>query len=137
MCSVIARYRSHVSTIAFILSGKLILEPLYIDFEFVGDYLPGSRRIIFGIMPRPWIGPSMRQIFGYTELFRYKSPVLFESFEFPDEIGKHVAVRIDEPIQLIPVRRRVNTSGAAVFDPIYEIVKAHLTSELQSFGAPV
>src|SRR6266550_7988374 len=101
MCSVIARYRSHVSTIAFILSGKFITKPLYIDFELVCDDIPGTRRVIFSVMPCPWIGSLMGQVFAHAEFFRHKSPVLVESFKFPDEIGKYISIGIHKPIQLV------------------------------------
>src|SRR6266480_6484060 len=104
MCSVIARERSHVSTIAFILSGKFIVKPLYIDLELVCDDVPGSRRVIVSVMPRTWIGSLMRQGFAHAQLLRHKSPVLVESFKFPNEIGKHGSIGIDEPIQLVAVR---------------------------------
>src|SRR5436190_7831594 len=104
MCSVIARYRSHVSTIAFILSGKLITKLLDIDLELTGDDVPGPGRVIFSVMPRPRIGSLMRQRLADTQLFSHKRPVLVEPFEFPNEIGQHGSVGIDEPIQLVAVR---------------------------------
>src|SRR4030095_16275322 len=104
MCSVIARYRSHVSTIAFILSSELIAKPLYIDFELVRDDFPGSGRVILSVMPRARIGSLMGQLLADTQLLRYKSPVVVQSFEFPNEIGEHSSIGINEPIELVPVR---------------------------------
>src|SRR5205823_14713792 len=93
--------RSHVRTIAFILSGELIAKMFYIDFELVPDDISASRCVIFSVMPRSWIGSLMLQFFAHTQLFRHKSPVFVQAFEFPDKIGKHVSIRIDEPIQLV------------------------------------
>jgi hypothetical protein len=47
----------------------------------------------------------MGQILSDAELLRYKSPVLVKSFEFPNEIGEHISIGIDKPIQLIAMRR--------------------------------
>src|SRR5262249_25071596 len=84
---------------------QLIAKPLYIDFELICDNLPGGGRVILSELPRPWIGSLMRQVLVYPELLRYKSPILVEPFEFPNEIGKHISVGIHKPVQLITVRR--------------------------------
>src|SRR6266511_3217137 len=88
-------------------------------------------------MPRPWIGSLMGQVLAHTQLLRHKSPVLVEPFEFPDEIGEHISICINEPIQLVTVRRLVNASGAAVLNPIDKFVERHLFSELQRLSALV
>src|SRR5438093_7793691 len=103
-CCVIARYRSQVSTIAFILSGELISETLDIHFEFVCDNVSGSSRVIFCVVSRPRVGSSMRQVRPDAELLRDNGPVLVEPFEFSNEIGEHVSIGIDKPIELIAMR---------------------------------
>src|SRR5215813_4486218 len=102
-CRVIALKRSHVSTIAFILSGKLITEPLNIYFELRCNDISCSRSVILSVMTRPRVGSLVRQRVLETELLCHKGPVFVESLKFSDEIGQEMAVRIDEPIQLIPV----------------------------------
>src|SRR5882724_10993418 len=99
-----ARYRSHVSTMAFILFGEFITEALDIHFELVSDHVSCSGRIILGIMSCPRIGSPVRQFFVYTELLRHESPILVQSLEFSDEICQHISIGIDKPIQLIPMR---------------------------------
>src|SRR6266513_4014741 len=77
----------------------------------------------------------MGQDLSDTELFRYKSPVLVESFEFPNEIGEHSPIRIHKPIQLIAMRRRMDAGAAAVLDPIDKFFESHFVSELDGFRA--
>src|SRR6185369_15398577 len=86
-CRVIARKRSHVRTIAFILPGELITEPLNIHFELRCNNLSRSRRVILGVMTLPRIFASMRQVLHYPEPLRHKSPILIEPLESPDKIG--------------------------------------------------
>lgn len=74
----------------------------------------------------------MRQLLGNAELLRHKNPVLFQLLEAADEIGEQISVRINKPIQLIAVRRRVNASAAAVLDPVHKLLKCHFIFELQS-----
>src|SRR6478752_2771924 len=130
-CRVIARQRSHVSTIAFIFPGELIIEPLNIHFELRCNDFSCSRSVIISVMTRPGVFASVRQLLLNTELLRHKSPVLIEPLKFSDEIRQKISVRIDKPIQLIPMRRRVDASGAAVLDPINKFFEAHFLPELQ------
>src|ERR1051326_7813451 len=81
------------------------------------------------------IRSPVRQLLLNTELLRHKSPVFVESLKFSDEIGQQISVRIDKPIQLIPMRRRVDASGAAVMDPINKFFEAHFLPQLYRFGA--
>src|SRR5213079_1079615 len=134
-CRVIARQRSHVRTIAFILSGKLITEPLNIHFEFRCNYISGARSIVFSVMAASWIRSPVRQLLFNTELLRQKSPVLVEPLEFSDEISQQISVGIDKPIQLIPMGRRMDASSAAVLDPINKFFEAHFLPELQRLRA--
>src|SRR5947207_8876651 len=117
-CRVIARYRSQVRTIALILFGKFIAEPLNIHSELVRNHVACPRIVVLSVVPRPRVDSSMRQLLVDTELLRHKSPVLVEPLEFADEIGEHISIGIDKPIQLIAVRGRMNASSAAVLDPI-------------------
>src|SRR5205814_8425475 len=134
-CRVIARQRSHVRTIAFILSGKLIIEPLNIHFELRCNYISGARSIVFSVMAPSRIRSLVRQLLLNTELLGHKSPVLVEPLEFSDEISQQISVGIDKPIQLIPMGRRMDASGAAVLDPINKFFEAHFLPELQRLRA--
>src|SRR5260370_30331836 len=77
----------------------------------------------------------MRQLFAKTEVLRHKSQVPLEPLKFSDEIGKHISVGIDKPIQLITMRRRVNTGCAAILNPIDKLFEGHLVSQLYRFVA--
>src|SRR6266496_355747 len=132
---VIARYRSQVSTIAFILLGKFIAETLDIYSELVRNHVSCAASVVLRVMSFAGVGSPMRQLFIYTELLRDKSPVLLQPLEFSDEIGEHISVGIDKPIQLVTVRRRVNAGCTAVLDRIDKLFECHLVSELQRFGA--
>jgi len=52
-----------------------------------------------------------------------------------DEIGEHNSVMIDKPIELVPIRRRMDTRGAAVLNPIDKLLERHFVSELPHFLA--
>src|SRR6266550_3300183 len=121
--------------IAFILFGKFIAEPLNIHSERVRNHVACPRIVVLSVVPRPRVGSSMRQLLVETELLRHKGPVVVEPFEFSNEIGEHISVGIDKPIQLVAVRGRMNASGAAVLDPIDEVFEGHFASELQRFRA--
>jgi len=79
----------------------------------------------------------MGQVLSDAELLRHKSPVLVESFEFPNEVREHIAIRINKPIQLVAMRGGVNTSRAAVLDPVDKLFESHLVLELERLGALV
>src|SRR5262249_27202830 len=113
-CRVIARKRSQVSTIAFILSGKLIAEPLNIHFELHCNDISCSRSVVLSVMARPQIRALVRQLLLQTKLLGHKSPILIEPLKFSDEIRQQLSVGIDKPIQLVPVRGRMDASCAAV-----------------------
>src|SRR5262245_3237714 len=129
-CRVIARHRSQVRMIAFILPGELITEPLNIHFELSCNDISRSRRIVLSVMTAPRVGASVRQLLLQTKLPCYKSPILIEPLEFPDEIRQEISVRIDKPIQLVPVRGRMHASGTAVLDPIDKLFEGHLVPKL-------
>ena len=77
----------------------------------------------------------VRQLLLNTELLGHKSPVLVEPLEFSDEISQQISVGIDKPIQLIPMGRRMDASGAAVLDSINKFFEAHFLPELQRLRA--
>src|SRR5437773_10953675 len=116
--------------IAFILSGELIAKTLDIHFELVCDHLSSPRIVILSVVSRPRIGSSMRQFLSDPEPLRDKRPVLVESFEFSNEIGEDIPVRIDKPIQLITMRRRMDARAAAILNPIDKFLESHFVSEL-------
>src|SRR5438128_45319 len=129
-CRVIGRKRSHVRTIAFIFSGKLITEALNIHFELHCNDISCPRGVVFSVMACPGILASVRQFLLQAELLPDKSPILVESLEFSDKIGQQISVWINEPIQLIPMRGRMYARRAAVLDPIYKLFEGHLIPEL-------
>src|SRR5438094_10013074 len=96
-CRVIARQRSHVRTIAFILSGKLITEPLNIHFEFRCNYISGARSIVFSVMAPSRIRSLVRQLLLNTELLSNKSPVLVDPLDLSVELTQQISVGIDKP----------------------------------------
>jgi hypothetical protein len=66
---------------------------------------------------------------------RYKGPVLVESFELSNEIRQHISTRINKPIQLMAMRRGIETGAAAILNSIDKLIETHCVSELQSFSA--
>src|SRR5713226_5654286 len=129
-CCVIARYRSQVRTIAFILSGELIAKTFDIYFELVCDHISRSGSVIFRVVSRPRIGSSMWQCLSDAELLRDKRPVLVESFELSNEIGEHISIRVDKPIQLVAMRGRMDASAATVLNPVNKFVESHFIFQL-------
>src|SRR4029079_6427410 len=125
-CRVIARKRSHVRTIAFILFGELITEPLNIHFEFRCNDFACTRSVILGVMTLAGVFASVRQLLLHTELLRHESPILIEPLEFSDEICYQLSVWIDKPVELITVWGRMHARGAAVLNPINKLFEAHL-----------
>src|SRR5262249_35164051 len=115
---------------AFILSGKLITEAFNIYSELVSNHIARSWIVVLGVMSCAGIGSAVRQLLIKAEPLRNESPVFIEAFEFSDEIGEHISIGIDKPIQLIPMRRRVNAGGAAILNPINKLFEGHLVSEL-------
>src|SRR4026208_2566295 len=129
-CRVIARQRSHVRTIAFILSGELITEPLNIHFELCCNDISCSRSVILPVMTLPGVFASVGHLPHQTQLLCHKSPILVEPLEFSDEISQQTSVCIDKPVELMPVRGRMHACGAAVLDPINKLFEAHRVPEL-------
>src|SRR4029079_6669237 len=129
-CRVIARQRSQVRTIAFILPGKLIIEPLNIYFELRCNDISCSRSVILSVMTRPGVFTPVRQLLLHTEFVRYKSPILIEPLEFSDEIRQQISVCIHKPVELVTVRGRMHACGTAIMDPIDKLFEVHLVPEL-------
>src|SRR5205085_12112778 len=113
-CRVIARQRSHVRTIAFILSGELITEPLNIHFELRCNDISCSRSVILSVMTRPGVFAPVRQLPLNTELLGHKRPVLVQPIEFNDEISQQISLGIDKKIQLITKARRMEANAQSV-----------------------
>src|SRR5438045_9078971 len=95
-CRVIARYRSQVRTIALILFGKFIAEPLNIHSELVRNHVACPRIVVLSVVPRPRVDSSMRQLLVDTELLRHNSSVLVEPRDFADESGRHTCLAIEK-----------------------------------------
>ena len=109
----------------FILSGELVAKLFDIQFEPRCDHVSCSGSVILRVVSRSRIVSYMWQLLGNAELLRHKSPVLFQPLEAADEISDQISVRINKPIQLIAVRRRVNASATAVLDPVHKLLKCH------------
>ena len=112
------------------LFAELVAEVFDIDAKLFRDHLPGAIIVIFAVVSRPRICLVVRKWFGDAELSGDKTPVFFESFKSTDEIGKHIAVAIDKPIQLIAMRGRVEAGGAGVLDPTDKLIEAHFVFHL-------
>src|SRR5206468_7032651 len=108
----------------------LITEALNIYFELRCNDISCARSVILSVMTVPEVCAPVRQLLLEPELLRHKRPIFIEPFKFSDKIGQQISVRIDEPIQLIPVRRRMHASSATVLDPINKLFEAHLVPEL-------
>ena len=72
----------------------------------------------------------MRQGFGKAELLRDESPIRLESLESSNEIGQDISTAVHEPVELISMRRRVNTGAAAVLNPINKFLERHFVLHL-------
>jgi hypothetical protein len=84
-------------------------------------------------MARARIRPGVRQPFGRSDLGSNEPPVLFQPLESANKIGQDISIRIDEPVQLISVRGRVNAGAAAVLNPIDEFIERHFCPQFQGF----
>jgi hypothetical protein len=114
---------------------KFIAEPFDVDPKLVRDHFTRPCVVIFGVVSLPRIGSPVRQCFNDPKFLRNKIPILLEPFKFTDEIGKHNSVMIDKPIELVPIRRRMDARGAAVLNPIDKLLERHFVSELPHFLA--
>src|SRR5262249_54619993 len=101
-----------------------------IHFELCCNDISCARSVILSVMTRSGVFASMRQFLLHAEFLRHKSPILIESLEFSDEIGQQISVCIDKPVELVPVRGRMQACGTAVLDPIDKLLEAHLVPEL-------
>jgi hypothetical protein len=133
--ALFAQQRLHASTIPLILFPEVIAESFDVDPELVRDHVACPCVVVFGVMSLPRIGSPVGQSFTDPEFLREKSPILVESFKFTDEIGEHISVMIDKPIELVPLRRGLDARGAAVLNPIDKLFERHFVSELAHFLA--
>lgn len=77
-------------------------------------------------MPGSRIGAFVRQRFVEPQLTANRGPICIQPFKSADEIGQHIATAVNEPIELVTVGRRVNTSAAAELNPVDELLECHL-----------
>jgi hypothetical protein len=117
------------------LFAEVIAESFDVDPKLVRDHFTRPSVVIFGVMSLPRIGSAVGQCFNDPKFLRDNSPILVESLKFTDEIGEHNSVMIDKPIELVPIRRRMDTRGAAVLNPIDKLLERHFVSELPHFLA--
>jgi hypothetical protein len=117
------------------LFAEVIAESFDVDPKLVRDHFTRPCVVIFGVMSLPRIGSPVGQRFIDPKFLRDKSPIFVEALKFADEIGEHISVMIDKPIELVPIRRRMDTRGAAVLNPIDKLLERHFVSELPHFLA--
>ncbi len=98
------------------LFAEVIAESFDVDPKLVRDHFTRPCVVIFGVMSLPRIGSPVGQCFNDPKFIRDKSPILVEALKFTDEIGEHNSVMIDKPIELVPIRGRMDTRGAAVHE---------------------
>ena len=77
------------------------------------------------------------RFFGDAEFIGDEGPVPVEAFEAADEIGEHVPAAVEEPIELITMRRGMDAGRAAKLDPLDEFVEGHFVFHLHRLGALV
>ena len=97
------RWRSH-SGDRLDLFAKVIAETFDVDPKLVRNHFTRSCVVIFGVMSLPRIGSPVGQRFIDPEFLRQKSPIVVEALKFTDEIGEHISVMIDKPIELVAMR---------------------------------
>src|SRR6266850_2022707 len=122
-------------TIALILFAEVIAESFDVDPKLVRDHFTRSCVVIFRVMSLPRIGSPVGQCFNDPKFLRDQSPIFVESLKLTDEIGEHNSVMIDKPIELVPIRRRMDTRGAAVLNPIDKLLERHFVSKVPHFLA--
>src|SRR5262245_64312516 len=114
-----------------------VAEVFDVDAEPLGDDSPRSRGVVLGVVTLGGVLVHMRQRRVDAESRADVLPVGLKRFKLADVIGDHVPVRVHEPIQLIPVRHRVQTRAAAELNPLHEVIKRHLVAQLHSLAALV
>jgi hypothetical protein len=122
--------------IAFLFR-EVIAEPFDVDSKPIRDHFTRSCIVIFGVMSLPRIRSPVGQRCIDPEFLRQKSPILIESLKLTDEIGEHISVMIDKPIELVAMWCRMDARGAAILDPIDKLLEGHFVSELPHFIALV
>ena len=115
------------------LVAESIVKCLDVHPEPFFDYILGLGRVVFRVMPQPWVGARVRKRFAYSKLFRDHNPVFRQTFESADEIGQHLAISVDKPIKLVAMRRGMDAGAATVLYPAGKFFEAHLLSHLNRF----
>ena len=115
------------------LVAESIVKCLDVHPEPFFDYILGLGRVVFRVMPQPWVGARVRKRFAYSKLFRDHNPVFPQTFESADEIGQHLAISVDKPIKLVAMRRGMDAGAATVLYPADKFFEAHLLSHLNRF----
>src|SRR6476660_4483107 len=110
-----------------------IVKRFNIDLELLFNYPLRLGRIVFRVVPQPWVGAGVRKRFAYPELFRDYGPVFLQTLESADEIRQHPAVGIDKPIKLVAMRRGMDAGAATVLNPADKFFKAQLLLQLDRF----
>src|SRR5438132_11823401 len=78
--------------------------------------------------------PGMRQGLAQTKVLGHEGPVFLQPLETSDEISKHFAIGIDEPVELVSMRGRMNAGAATVLNPVRKLIERHLRPQLQRFA---
>jgi hypothetical protein len=86
-------------------------------------------------VPRPRVGAGMRKHFAYSKLFRDHGPVFLQAFESANEVCQHLAIGVDKPIKLVPMRRGMNAGATTILNPMNELLERHLLTHLSYFVA--
>src|SRR5437868_5132864 len=109
-----------------ISSFETISKGLDIDFELLFNQPSCSWRVVLGILAGARVGSGMWQGLAQTKFLGHESPVLLQALESSDEISKHFAIRIDEPIELVSMRGGMNAGAATVLNPVHKLIERHL-----------
>ena len=88
------------------------------------------RKFAVGSLPR--IGSPVGQRLVDLEFLRNKIPILLEPFKFADKIGENIPVMIDKPIELVAMRRRMDTVAL-----LYWIQSTNCSNVILSLIAPL
>ena len=77
-------------------------------------------------MAGTWVRSGMGQGLAQTKFLGHEGPIFLQSLESSDEISKHFAVWIDEPVELVSMRGRMNAGAATVLNPVRKLIERHL-----------
>ena len=77
----------------------------------------------------------MGQFWVNAKLLRDERPVGFKLLKFANEISKDGSIGIDKPIELVSMRRWLQTRAATVLYPLDELIEVHSVSQLRRLVA--